>query len=162
MCIRTSHGCGGRGNSYPALPYVCGSGHGASGAQPEKQYPGKPVVPADPSAGYDQKDPFRGNSERPGKWHVPVWKDCAAESGFHAGYGIYRGLCGSNKSGDVPVSAGGGAWAGPDYHCGPVCGCRRAGAGEGLHEKSHCGKLRTAACDLHMHGIFPESGGRNL
>ena len=62
----------------------------------------------------------------------------------------------------IPVSAGGGAWAGPDHHCRSVCGCRRAGAGEGLHEKSHCGKLRTAACDLHMHGIFPESGGRNL
>ena len=68
------------------------------------------LSPADPSAGYDQKDPLCGNSERPGKWHVPVWKDCAAESGFHAGYGIYRGLCGSNKSGDVPVSAGCGAW----------------------------------------------------
>ena len=60
------------------------------------------------------------------------------------------------------VTFQGGAWAGPDHHCRSVCGCRRAGAGEGLHEKSHCGKLRTAACDLHMHGIFPESGGRNL
>ena len=160
--VRASYGSGRRGNSYPALTSVCGSGHGVPGAESEKQHSGGPSGADDSTAGYDQKDSGGGNPEWSGKWHVPVWKNRAAESGFYAWHGIHCRLRGGHQPGDVSVSAGSGAGTGAHHHCGPVCGRGRTGTGKVLHEKGHCGQLRTVTYHLYLHGGVPEPGGGNL
>ncbi len=150
--VRASYGSGRRGNSYPGLTSVCGSGHGVPGAESKNSIRVDRLGQMIPQPDMIKKILAVGIPSGLENGMFQFGKNRAAESGFDAWHGIHCRLRGGHQPGDVSVSAGSGAGTGAHHHCGPVCGRGRTGTGKVLHEKGHCGQLRTVTYHLYLHG----------